>query len=678
MAGPDPWVKYKEAKDAEAERLDLSKFLYLTYIISAAFDWRKPVDDEPATTGARAPAVSAHSFLDFFTSDHVLVGSYMFDGDPFAVFGGVRSPITGFTILDETGAQIVSFGNLRLIDPDDFAAMFMDLSRSSSAVFDDVIALTDGGCTGIGSRGNDTFDMGSGRNTVTGGAGDDTLHKSDRGNVQFDGGAGTDTLSFVGQGSQAFPHDFIQTMVVNLANGRGLNPYGGKLHLSGVENVVGTDSADIITGSNKANVIGDGFQDGGADTIKARGGDDIVKAVDLDLIRSNGGRGFDTFQFLGNIDLQDADFAARVTNFEKYEVFNFFILPPGSSLKGDAGDNWFQCDDGQDTLEGRGGNDILDGGNALKNDFSPGVDVAVWSGNRGRYSIKAEGGTLTVTDKRPGSPDGRDTVVNIETLRFNDKDLSVAVVFPQLGNGYFGTSGNDGLGGPFGTTKNLSAYGLGGDDILTGGAGDDLLVGGTGNDTYVLSDGRDKIVELAGEGTDTIEIPTFSALTGFSLAKFRAIENLTNNDFHAMRLTGNSLNNVITSFNGADTLRGGGGDDTLIGWNGQDVLTGGKGRDVFVFTSTLQSTIAQPDTITDFNSPNADRIDLSGIDAIVGGDDDAFDFIGGAAFSAQGQVRVYQSGGMTIVEANSQGDLAADLRIELVGPISLGEHDFLL
>ena len=43
--------------------------------------------------------------------------------------------------------------------------------------------------------------------------------------------------------------------------------------------------------------------------------------------------------------------------------------------------------------------------------------------------------------------------------------------------------------------------GLGGNDILNGGAGADQMFGGTGNDTYVVDNVGDVVTELDGEGT---------------------------------------------------------------------------------------------------------------------------------------------------------------------------------
>ncbi len=74
------------------------------------------------------------------------------------------------------------------------------------------------------------------------------------------------------------------------------------------------------------------------------------------------------------------------------------------SLIGNALDN---------RLTGNGGNDTLDGGN--------GIDTAVYSGLKSNYSLtKKNDGSWTITDLRSGSPDGTDTLKNMELVQFAD------------------------------------------------------------------------------------------------------------------------------------------------------------------------------------------------------------------------------------------------------------------
>ena len=57
---------------------------------------------------------------------------------------------------------------------------------------------------------------------------------------------------------------------------------------------------------------------------------------------------------------------------------------------------------------------------------------------------------------------------------------------------------------------------------------------------------------------------------------------------------------------------------------------------------------------------------------------EAFQFVGKGAFTGTGQLRWYQQGGDTIVEANTTDEPGAELRIEIDPLVSLQATDFLL
>jgi Ca2+-binding RTX toxin-like protein len=143
---------------------------------------------------------------------------------------------------------------------------------------------------------------------------------------------------------------------------------------------------------------------------------------------------------------------------------------------------------------------------------------------------------------------------------------------------------------------------------------------------------------------------------------------------------GGLANDTIIGGSGNDTLVGGGGNDALHGGLGADTLTGGAGNDTFDYDTVLESTSASFDTITDFTA--GDRIDLSGIDAVPGGGDSAFTFIGGGAFSgAAGQLRAVNSGAYWLIEADVNGDSVADFVLHAI-PVNpayvFGAGDFVL
>ena len=79
-------------------------------------------------------------------------------------------------------------------------------------------------------------------------------------------------------------------------------------------------------------------------------------------------------------------------------------------IDGNGADNELRGGGGDDSLRGRGGDDLLIGG--------PGDDTAVYSGRAADYRVVTNGGATTVTDLRPGAPEGTDTLREIETIRF--------------------------------------------------------------------------------------------------------------------------------------------------------------------------------------------------------------------------------------------------------------------
>jgi serralysin len=125
--------------------------------------------------------------------------------------------------------------------------------------------------------------------------------------------------------------------------------------------------------------------------------------------------------------------------------------------------------------------------------------------------------------------------------------------------------------------------------------------------------------------------------------------------------------------NGNDVLMGNDVGNRLDGGKGNDVFTGGLGNDVFVFND-----LGANDRITDF-ARGADKIDLSGIDAITGtGKNDAFNFIGDSAFTNHaGEARTYVQNGVNYLAGDVNGDGLADFVINL-GTVHVDHTDILL
>lgn len=271
------------------------------------------------------------------------------------------------------------------------------------------------------------------------------------------------------------------------------------------------------------------------------------------------------------------------------------------------------------------------------------------------------------------------------------------------GDGDDRLSGNGAANRLRGGRGNDALLGEGGDDLLEGGAGRDGLDGGAGNDILRGGDGVDVLRGRAGDDTieggaadDWIEGgagadvlrggPGMDAL-GYSASPAGVTVALGVLGVGGRQFVagGHAEGDQVFSFEHvtgsrfADTLSGDGRRNHITGGGGGDTLFGGAGDDIFMFGPA--DLLGVPARILDFHpaaAPGAERdaISLRAIDAIPGGADDAFAFIGTAGFSAPGQLRAWFDGADTVIAGNS----VPELRIRLAGDWAgmLGVGDFSL
>jgi len=170
-------------------------------------------------------------------------------------------------------------------------------------------------------------------------------------------------------------------------------------------------------------------------------------------------------------------------------------------------------------------------------------------------------------------------------------------------------------------------HGTSGNDSIYGDANVDVtMYGGAGDDYYYLYSAINRVVELPGEGVDTIN-------TWMSYKLPDNVENLvvTGSGHYAF---GNALDNIIT---------GGSGSQTFDGGKGNDVLIGGGGADTFIMVRGNGS-----DLITDFSAD--DTVRLNGFDFT------SFDDVKAHMTQAGANVQLYLGSGETLVFNNTTID----------------------
>ncbi|MGH8382145.1 retention module-containing protein [Pseudomonas sp.] len=136
-----------------------------------------------------------------------------------------------------------------------------------------ILTGTEGHDTLLGGAGHDTLNAGAGNDVLIGGDGNGILNAGDgndlliggNGNDQLNGGAGIDTASYAGAGGG---------VTVSLASAAAQNTGGaGTDTLTGIENLIGSDYNDALTGDGNANLLKGGL---GNDTLNAGGGNDVL------------------------------------------------------------------------------------------------------------------------------------------------------------------------------------------------------------------------------------------------------------------------------------------------------------------------------------------------------------------------------------------------------------------
>ncbi|WP_245278274.1 putative Ig domain-containing protein [Methylosinus sp. PW1] len=403
-----------------------------------------------------------------------------------------------------------------------------------------------------GTANADTLSGGAGADTISGLAGNDRLYglggddaiDGGLGDDLIDGGVGNDTASYAS--STALVRVNLAVTTAQATGG------AGKDTLVSIENLIGSDFNDTLTGNAGVNTLrgglgADKLNGGeGTDTLIGGGGNDIYYVDDIgDVVIELFGEGVDvvsssvSYTLAANVENLTLTGLADL-NGTGNELNNTLTGNAGANtLDGGLGADKLNGGAGADTLIGGGGNDtynVDDIGDVVIELFGEGVDAVSSSVS---YTLAANVENLTLTGLADLNGTGN-----------------------ELNNTLTGNAGANTLDGGLGADK------------LNGGAGADTLIGGGGNDTYSVDDIGDVVIELFGEGVDAV-----SSSVSYTLAA--NVENLTLTGLADLNGTGNELNNTLTGNAGANTLDGGLGADKLNGGAGADTLIGGGGNDTY-------------------------------------------------------------------------------------------------
>ncbi|MES1197002.1 MAG: calcium-binding protein, partial [Pseudomonadota bacterium] len=515
------------------------------------------------------------------------------------------------------------------------------LSFTLGANVENLIITGVGGLSGTGNNLNNVITGNAGGNTLDGKAGADTMIGGLGNDIYLVDNAGDVVTENVGEGTDTIRSTVgIGTLAANVEN--------LELQATAITGN-GNELDNRITGNASANNINGGL---GADTMLGGLGNDTYFVDNIgDVVNEASGEGTDTIFSTINI-------ALLATNVENLSLNGVAAV----TATGNALNNVITGNSTNNVLNGGAGEDTLNGG--LGND---------------NYVVNSAGDVVNDTG---GNADTITSFIDMATLTANIENLTLA------GTALIG--GGNGLNNVIvGNSLANTLSGGAGNDQLNGGVGADTMSGGLGDDSYLVENAGDVVTENSGEGSDTvyafINITLAANVEKLNLMPQGGAINGTANGLDN-RLNGNDFDNVLTALGGNDVIQGLGGADHIIGGAGQDNIFGGSGNDVFVYQTTSDSgtTGATRDLINDFVQ-GQDHIDLSAIDAISGGGDDAFSFIGAGAFShVAGQLRfefvdaVGTANDYTIISMDVNGDAAADSQIALRGLVMLTGADFVL
>ncbi len=440
---------------------------------------------------------------------------------------------------------------------------------------------------------------------------------------RFRGDAGNDTLDGGLGGDYAEYTSATAGVTVNLTTGIAQDGLGGTDRLISIENVIGGNFADHLTGVAQRGRTTSLLRGGsGNDTLVGINGEYVLVdyadqttglSINLGTGTANDGRGgTDTLINIRGVNLF-GDFADTVLGTAANEWFNpsggadsvnaaggFDIIAYGGSDSGGVSVNLAtgrarDTSGAIDTILGFEGVATAFGadtiiGNGLGNLISPGAGADNANGGAGEdtisysHSFAPNGVQYTVNEAGDRAP-VLGITLDLVTQRATDFGGAIDTIigFEHA----IGSTASDVLNGSgianylAGAEGNDTLAGRAGADTLDGGDGNDRMLGGLDDDTYIVNSALDVVVEALNQGTDTVR----TTLAAYTLGA--NVENLVATNAVAHSFIGNALNNAMTGGAGADTINGGAGSDTIDGGLGNDRMLGSIGDDTYIVGAAL-------------------------------------------------------------------------------------------
>ena len=395
--------------------------------------------------------------------------------------GGAGTDLVRY--LNSTVAITADLGTGAVADGLGFEDTLSGIENLHGSDFGDDIAGSSAGNLLSGFGGRDTLRGNGGDDIILGGVGDDDIAGGD-GDDELWGEAGADTID--GGGGQ----DLLRYLnspggiVADLSLGTVRDGFGYTDVVSGIEDVHGSDLADVLRGSDGVNRL---FGFDGDDTLVGRGGDDILV----------GGTGGDTYDIYAGTGIEVInDLGSAASGIDTVVLHSY-----------QAGNAKVSANPGNDTLliEFVGTGDVI----RLVNSRDAGHDSAI---------------------ERVVFGDGVvwDHAALIASIGQAHTEASLTAT--GGGDSLTGTRGADNLGGLGGADI---LVGLEGDDTLNGGSGDDTMSGGAGADSFVLSMGMGHdLVTDYDASEDSLDLSALSA------AQRDAITIATDGDGNAVHTLG--------------------------------------------------------------------------------------------------------------------------------------------